>query len=254
MDALIKQLEALIAQIKIYLETQKPPSPMPPNAYLWDTPENSRHSVRVICDEMGLTLHEKNIITACIQVESGFKNSAIGRNMKNGVLLSTDWGLVQINDYYNIGVGKYWSSVKQVLDNPDKAVRWMITMFKQGKLNLWVSYSSGAYLKYMPTLGSEDIEITSSDSFMNNSSKPFTLNSSDVFRSFALAVVVAVLGGLQQMLQAHGFDFAHWDYAMILNLGISAFVAQLGINFVSNPDRTINIPAVGAVGPKVPNA
>ncbi len=89
---------------------------------------------------------------------------------------------------------------------------------------------------------------------MNNSSKPFTLNSSDVFRSFALAVVVAVLGGLQQMLQAHGFDFAHWDYAMILNLGISAFVAQLGINFVSNPDRTINIPAVGAVGPKVPNA
>jgi len=37
-----------------------------------------------------------------------------------------------------------------VLDHPDKAVRYMIKMMKAGKLDLWVSYSSGAYNKYMP--------------------------------------------------------------------------------------------------------
>lgn len=88
---------------------------------------------------------------------------------------------------------------------------------------------------------------------MNNNSKPYSLNSADVFRSFMLAVVVSVVGGIQQMLQAHGFDFAAYDWAMIVNLAITAFVAQLGINFASNPDRTIETP-MGSVGPKAPNA
>lgn len=117
---------------------------------LWDTPQNSRHSVRVLCDEAGLTLYEKNVITACIQQESNFRNEAVGKNMKNGVLVSTDWGICQINDYYHVGAGKRWSSVEQIVKNPDKAVTWMIQMYKQGHLNLWVSYSSGAYKKYMP--------------------------------------------------------------------------------------------------------
>jgi hypothetical protein len=117
--------------------------------YKWDTTANSRHSVRVICDEMGLTLAEKNLICACIQQESNFNNKAIGRNMKDGKVLSTDWGIVQINDYWHVGPGKKWSSVQQILDNPDKAVKWMIQMYKQGLLKLWVSYTSGAYKKYL---------------------------------------------------------------------------------------------------------
>lgn len=127
------------------------PAPTAPPApkYLWDTTANARHSVRVICDEMGLTLAEKNVITACIQQESNFNNKAIGRNMKNGKLLSTDWGIVQINDYWHVGTGKKWASVQQILDNPDKAVKWMIQMYKQGNLKMWVSYSSGAYKKYL---------------------------------------------------------------------------------------------------------
>ncbi len=123
--------------------------PATPEPYKWDTTANSRHSVRVICDEMGLTLTEKNIITACIQQESNFNNKAIGRNMKDGKLLSTDWGLVQINDYWHVGPGKRWASVAQIINNPDKAVKWMIQMYKQGQLKMWVSYSSGAYKKFL---------------------------------------------------------------------------------------------------------
>ncbi len=124
------------------------PAPVVPK-YLWDTTANSRHSVRVICDEMGLTVAEKNLICACIQQESNFNNKAVGKNIKDGKLLSTDWGLVQINDYWHVGAGKKWSSVQQILDNPDKAVKWMIQMYKQGNLKMWVSYSSGAYKKYL---------------------------------------------------------------------------------------------------------
>jgi hypothetical protein len=126
------------------------PEPTPVvEQYKWDTTANSRHSVRLICDEMGLTLAEKNLICACIQQESNFNNKAIGRNMKDGKVLSTDWGIVQINDYWHVGPGKKWSSVQQILDNPDKAVKWMIQMYKQGLLKLWVSYTSGAYKKYL---------------------------------------------------------------------------------------------------------
>lgn len=122
----------------------------------WDTPETARHSIRVLCDSMGLTWNEKEIITACIYQESGFMNrykdgSPVKNENKNkaGKVTSTDWGIVQVNDYYNIGSGKYWSSVDQVMNNPEKAVRWMITNYKQGKLSLWSSYKTGAYKKWL---------------------------------------------------------------------------------------------------------
>lgn len=118
--------------------------------YIWDDFLTSRHSVRVICDEEGLTLDSKNIICACIQQESNFNNKTVNRNKNSkGDITSSDWGICQINDYYQIGVGKPFSSVDEVTANPDKAVRFMITMMKAGKLHLWVSYSSGAYKKYL---------------------------------------------------------------------------------------------------------
>lgn len=149
--ALEKALAWLMAQPKTppAIDYIPPPAFTPPK-YLWNNTDNARHSVRVICDEMRLTVKEKNIITACIQQESNFNNNAIGRNVRDGKVVSTDWGICQINDYYHVGPGKKWSSVQQILDNPEKAVRWMIQMYKQGKLNLWVSYSSGAYKKYLP--------------------------------------------------------------------------------------------------------
>ena len=131
-----------------------PVEPVPPTQTniegQWNTPELARHSLRVICDEMGLTFDEKELITACIYQESRFNNNAKGYNKDHtGQIVSTDWGIVQVNDFYHIGKGKYWSSVDQVLNNPDKAVKWMISLYKQGKLNLWVSYTSGAYKQWL---------------------------------------------------------------------------------------------------------
>ncbi len=120
--------------------------------YLWDTQANTRHSIRVICDEEGLSVYDKNVITACIQQESQFLNTAVCKNKDKttGQVWSTDWGIAQINDFYHIGPGKDFPTVAYVLDNPDAVVRYMIRMKKAGHLSMWVSFSSGAYLRYMP--------------------------------------------------------------------------------------------------------
>lgn len=125
--------------------------PMPSEpAYLWRTPQEAYHSTRVICDESGLTVDEKNLICACIYQESTFKNGAINRNKNSrGETTSTDWGICQINDYFNIGSGKPFPTVAYVVDNPEKAVRWMLKMYKQGHLNLWSSYKFGAYKQWL---------------------------------------------------------------------------------------------------------
>lgn len=131
-----------------------PPSPPSPSTvYLWNNAQNARHSVRVIGDEMGFTSFQKDVICACIQQESQFNNNAIGRNKNSlGRVTSTDWGICQINDTkgWHIGVGLAFPSVEYVIAHPDKVVRYMYSMYRAGKLKLWVSYSSGAYLKYMP--------------------------------------------------------------------------------------------------------
>lgn len=124
----------------------------------WDTSENNRHNVRVLCDLSGLDLHSKNIITACVEQESNFYNYLPITNQpvkhvnlnRDGTVASTDWGIVQINDYYHIGIGKDFPSVEYVMQNPDKCVQFMIDCYKEGKLFLWSSYKTGAYLRYMP--------------------------------------------------------------------------------------------------------
>lgn len=124
----------------------------PPEApkYLWDTTANSRHSVRVLCDEMGLTLAEKNIITAVIQAESNFNNNAKCYNKNTaGKITSTDHGVCQINDFYHVGIGKKFPSVKYIMENPDKCVIWMIQMFKQGKIDMWIAHKNGSYKRYL---------------------------------------------------------------------------------------------------------
>lgn len=136
------------------------PEPVKPK-YDWSDAAKSKNSVRIICDEEGLSSQSMNIdgvqyktvdvICAVIQQESQFNNKAINKNRNaQGVVLSTDWGICQINDYYHVGPGKAFSSVPDIVDNPDKAVRFMIKMHKQRLLKLWVAYSSGAFKKYLP--------------------------------------------------------------------------------------------------------
>lgn len=118
--------------------------------YDWSNPEAARHSVRVICDEEGLSVTKKNILTACIKVESNFDPKAVHYNKgKDGKVWSADWGICQVNDYWNIGPNKPFPSVEYVLDNPEACVRWMVKMFLAGKEKLWASYTNGAYKQYL---------------------------------------------------------------------------------------------------------
>jgi hypothetical protein len=117
----------------------------------WSIPENAKHNVRVLCDLAGLTLYSKNVITACIEVESGFRIGATHDNRDAlGNLLSTDYGICQINDFYHIGPDKDFPSVGYVMTHPQECVVWMIKMMQEGHLNMWVSYSSGAYKQFLP--------------------------------------------------------------------------------------------------------
>lgn len=121
-----------------------------PPAYLWDTFANARHSVRVICDEEGLSVLDKNVLCACVQVESNFNPQAFHHNKdKNGNILSTDYGICQVNDYWHIGPGKEFPSTDYVLQNPEQDVRWMCKQWKAGNQHLWMSYTSGLYKRYL---------------------------------------------------------------------------------------------------------
>ena len=62
---------------------------------------------------------------------------------KDGVHVSTDWGIVQICDAYWIGPGKRFPSGGYVLDNPEECVRWMIESVKAGHINWWVCAKIG---------------------------------------------------------------------------------------------------------------
>lgn len=67
-----------------------------------------------------------------------------------------------------------------------------------------------------------------------NLSQLFSLNTSDVTKGIALAVITAILGALQQMLTAHGFDFASYNWSLILQLALTAGVGYLTKNFLSD--------------------
>ena len=126
-----------------------PPKPeLPPlQALRWETPAEARHSVRVLCDEMGLSVPDKNILCAVIACESGFNTQAINKN--NDARKSTDYGICQYNSYWYIGEGKPIASVDEALNNPEKCVRVMINQYKKGQIKDWVCYSSGKFAKHL---------------------------------------------------------------------------------------------------------
>lgn len=150
---MIQRLIAWLVSLlgKAPTEPQTVPRPEPvlptptPESLDWTTQKGAYHAVRVTCDDKGLTLDEKNLICACIFQESRFYNKAKCENKKDGKVWSTDWGICQINDYWQVGVGKPFSSAQEIVDNPQKAVEFMISMYKSRNLKAWVSYSSGAY-------------------------------------------------------------------------------------------------------------
>ena len=111
---------------------------------LWETPKQAWHSVRVLCDEMGLTYDQKNEICYTINGESEFYIKAIGKPNKNG---TRDYGICQYNDGVNakgipfwIGKGATFKDVDEVLNNPEKCVRVMIQTYKAGHIGWWYGH------------------------------------------------------------------------------------------------------------------
>ncbi len=145
-------------------------SPVPlVGQYVFDTPTEAEHSVRLLCDAEALSWEQKNELAGTIWGESRFKNfkedgtPLVHLNYEehedgtfildaegNKILSSTDYGLCQINDHYHIGAGKDFPSVDYVMQNPRKVVEWMINMYKAGKINLWDAHLNGSYKNYIP--------------------------------------------------------------------------------------------------------
>lgn len=128
----------------------------------WTTQKNYFHNVRVLCDRALLTYEQKEIVCGCIWIESRFRDYypdrtpvTNGNKDATGKVWSTDWGLVQCNDYFNIGPNKPFPTVDYVLKNPAATAAWMIsTMKTTGHLQPWASYTSGAYkASLLPTSG-----------------------------------------------------------------------------------------------------
>lgn len=116
----------------------------------WNTKGHARHNVRALCDLEGLTLAQKNVLTACVAVESGFDIHAINKNIaihSDGTkyVASTDYGICQWNNYYHGDE----ITPDQALHNPEMAVRLMCKYWRQGLQRQWVSYTSGLYKHYL---------------------------------------------------------------------------------------------------------
>ncbi len=113
--------------------------------YLWNTTADARHSVRVICDEEGLTTEQKNTMCATIGGESGWDINAVNENVYKHKVTSTDYGICQWNNMYH---GKEISP-DEALHNPEKAVRLMCAYWKRGERDTWIAYKNQRYLKFM---------------------------------------------------------------------------------------------------------
>ena len=67
-----------------------------------------------------------------------------------------------------------------------------------------------------------------------NNSKPYSWNIKDLGKGAFLAVIIAVLGGLQQLRSSSGFNLGEWDWGFIMNLALTAFTGYMAKQFVSD--------------------
>lgn len=142
--------------IEVVKPVDKPISPQPQQVYNeakeelmkkydWSTQEKARYSVRVICDEEGLSVKDKNDLCATVGGESNWKPRAIGKPNKNG---SIDYGIVQLNDEYWIGEGKLYPNIEAVYNDPEGCIRWMCKQWAKNK-NWWYAYKNRSYVNYL---------------------------------------------------------------------------------------------------------
>lgn len=65
------------------------------------------------------------------------------------------------------------------------------------------------------------------------------LNLNDVVRGAVVAVIVVVLGAVQESFSKHGLDVTAFDWVGILDVAWKAAVAYLGKNLVSDSDGKV---------------
>ena len=65
------------------------------------------------------------------------------------------------------------------------------------------------------------------------------LNLKDVSKGLVVAVLVVVLGALQQALTSHGLDVALYDWNAILDVAWKAAIAYLGKNLLSDSEGKV---------------
>lgn len=70
-------------------------------------------------------------------------------------------------------------------------------------------------------------------------SKIFTINSSDVVKGIALAVITAVIGAIQQALTTYGFDFASYDWNTIGQIAVTAGIGYIVKNYLSDENGKV---------------
>lgn len=113
--------------------------------YDWSTPDAAKHSLRLICDEEGLSVFQKDTMSQVVHCESGYKTNIVHPNKRpSGAVTSTDYGICQWNDFFH---GKEITP-DEALHDPEKAVRLMCQYVKAGRISQWVCYSAGLYKNY----------------------------------------------------------------------------------------------------------
>ena len=144
-------------------ETPTEPATIPPmkdsfltTIYPWTSQKANYHNVGVIADRVGLSASQKLILRGCIYQESTFWNVLPNgkpvtniNHFKDGSI-SKDFGIAQVNDYWNIGPGKPFPSVQYVVDHPEEVITWMARIYKRtNALKPWASYTSRAYQQWI---------------------------------------------------------------------------------------------------------
>ena len=130
---IIKKEEEMIKTINNDISPEA--KPIEPK-YDWSIPEKARKSVRIICDEEGMILKQKNEICDTINCESGFKTNLIHHN-KNG---TSDYGIIMANSHWYIGEGKPIASIDEAINNPEKCIRVMCEMWRKKRMKDWICY------------------------------------------------------------------------------------------------------------------
>lgn len=67
----------------------------------------------------------------------------------------------------------------------------------------------------------------------------FKVNVKDFAKGLAVAVIVVVLGSVQQAFETNGLNVAAFDWAGIVNTALTAAVAYLGKNLLSDEDGKV---------------